>query len=126
MATIIEQTKAAKKALLAAGYKGCSVKRGYGSARSWIYVGIRDRPQTREEYEKVYAIVKKASGRENLHDDSRIDYFCENISVDFSYYPNGDPKKCQKCGATGSDLDWRVRGDDILQTWCTKCGTLVI
>ena len=126
MTTITEETRAVKKALIAAGYKGCSVTRGYGSARGWIYVGIRDRPQTQAEYEKVYAIVKRAAGRENLHDDGMTDYFIENISVDFSYYPKGDPKKCQACGATGPDLDWRMAADDLLQAHCKKCGVVVI
>ena len=122
---IKEETKAVKKALIAAGYAGCSVKRGYGSARGWIYVGIRDRPETRAEHDKVYAIAKIAAGRENRHDDITTDYFCENIAVDFSYYPPGNPKTCA-CGATGHDLDWRTREDDILQAYCKKCGVPVI
>jgi hypothetical protein len=117
-----DQTKAAKKALVDAGYE-CSVKKGQGSERCWIIVAIRDRRETREEYDKVRAIVKKASGRENLHDDSTTDYFCEDISIEFSYREN-IPATCQ-CGATGTDLDRRSGADDLERIFCRKCGKQV-
>jgi hypothetical protein len=123
MATINDETKAAKKALVAAGYQ-CSVKKGVGSCRGWIHVAIRDRRETREEYDRVRAIVKKASGRENLHDDSTTDYFCEDISIEFSYREN-IPATCQ-CGATGTDLDRRSGADDLERIYCRKCGKQVL
>jgi hypothetical protein len=121
---INEETRETKRALIAAGYQNCSVRKGSGSARGWIYAAIRDRPETREEYEKVYAIVKKASGREDLHDDIRTDYFCENISIEFSYRPY--IQKICRCGATGTDLNDVLGPDDIIRTKCRTCGSVVI
>ena len=118
-----DQTKAAKKALRDAGYE-CSVRKGSGSERGWIRVAIRDRRETREEYDRVYAIVKKAAGRENCHDDSTTDYFCENIDVEFSYRENIQAR-C-RCGATGTDLDRRTGADDLERIYCRKCGAQVL
>lgn len=80
---VTEATKRVKKALQAAGYRNLSVTHGTGTAYGWIQVVIYGPKETREEYDKVYAITKKAAGREHLHDDIMTDYFIENISVDF-------------------------------------------
>jgi hypothetical protein len=114
MLTLKEQTKAAKKALNAAGYN-CSVKKGTGSARCWIYVAIRDRVYSRIEDEKIGAIVVKATGRRDIFDE---------ISIEFSYREY-IPAKCI-CGATGTDLNRIIGADDLERIMCRSCGATVI
>jgi len=114
MLTMKEETRAIKKALNAAGYE-CSVKKGVGSARCWIYVAIRDRPETKEENEKIAAIVFNVDGRRWGKDD---------LSIEFSYFPY-IPKMCQ-CGATGTDLNRVIGWDDLERIKCRVCGATVI
>ena len=114
MMTMKEETRAIKKALQNAGY-GCSVKKGVGSARCWIYVAIRDRPYSREDDQKVAAIVFNVDGRRYGKDD---------LSIEFSYFPHV-PGKCQ-CGATGTDLNRYAGADDLIRTVCRVCGATVI
>jgi hypothetical protein len=114
MLTMKEETRAIKKALNVAGYE-CSVKKGVGSARGWIYVAIRDRPETREENEKIAAIVFSVDGRRWRED---------NLSIEFSYFPYV-PMTCG-CGATGTGLHQFTGPDDLIRTRCRACGALVI
>ena len=83
MATMNQETKAAKKALKDAGIAVTSCKHGTGSVYGWIYVVI-DGPYDKALETKAYQIVKVASGRENRHDDGMTDYYCENISIEFT------------------------------------------
>lgn len=114
MMTMKEETRAIKKALMDAGYD-CSVKKGFGSARCWIYVAIRDRPYSREEDQKVAAIVFKVDGRRDGKDD---------LSIEFSYFPY-IPAVCA-CGATGTDLNRIIGWDDLERIKCRVCGATVI
>lgn len=114
MLTLKEETRAIKKALIDAGYD-CSVKKGVGSARCWIYVAIRDRPETKEELEKVAGICLKVDGRKWGKDD---------LSIEFSYREY-IPMTCG-CGATGTDLNQFLGPDDLIRTRCRICGAMVI
>ncbi len=85
-----QETKEVKKALKAAGYPVISVTRGRGTAWGWITTVIDDyeskivNGKLVSQYSEVYAIVKHAAGRDNRHDDRMTDYFCENLSVEFT------------------------------------------
>lgn len=115
-----DQTKAVKKALIAAGYKQLSVTCGRGTSYTWITVDIKDREFTKADDATIHSIVEKASGRDVWSKESK------NISVDFSFRPVV-PGKCQRCGAMGADLNGNVLyPDDIIRTVCRVCGAIVL
>jgi hypothetical protein len=91
---------AVRKALKENDIPFVSCKRGRGTAWGWINVEVKE-VMTDARYRAVYQIIKKAAGRENLHDDIQSDYFIENISVTFTYpqnngyvnYPDDSPSE---------------------------------
>jgi len=114
------QTKAVKKALIAAGYKNLSVTCGRGTSYTWISVDIKDREFTKADDAIIHSIVEKVSGRDVWGKESK------NISVDFSFHPFV-MGKCQTCGAVGADLNGNVLfPDDIIRTVCRVCGAIVL
>lgn len=110
MTTLIQESKSIKVALKEAGYE-CSVRKGTGSARCWIYVVIRDRAYTHEQIAAVDAIVQKTIGRK------------DEVSIEFSYRESL-PGKCV-CGAMGTDLNRILCADDLIRTVCRQCGARV-
>ena len=92
-------TQKVKKALKAAGYPVTSVTRGTGTASNWINVKIDDYESKINEHGRMvsqqgaaYSIVKHSAGRDDCHDDTQTDYFCENIIVNFTKY-----HRCSEC-----------------------------
>jgi len=82
----VNETTAVRRSLKAAGYTA-KVGHGRGTAWSWIYVNVTG-PWTWDEFSrdhesKAYAIIKHAAGRDNRHNDSQTDYFCENILLEY-------------------------------------------
>lgn len=87
----VSETVAVKKALKEAGYTVKSSRFGRGTARNWIHVEIvgpwTEREFGLEHYAGVYALVKRAAGRDDLHDDPASDLFVENITVQYEQEP---------------------------------------
>ena len=110
METIANQSKAVKKALVAAGYK-CSVRKG---TVGWIYVDIQDRVYTAAEDKAVLDIAVKAAGRQTWGEN-------KDLSIEFTFRPFV-AAICPKCGATGTDINRRLGPDDIIRDYCRKCG----
>ena len=65
--TLNEETKAVKKALVAAGVNGVKVSKGGGSSYGWIYIHHTSRLDTEK---RIRTIAQNATGRTNRDAES--------------------------------------------------------